>query len=225
MKYDIILMDSDNTILNYSRSEKNSLFKALKFYNVRPSKKILKLYREINDNLWKMHERGEIPKSQIGKERFSRFLSKLEKDIDPSEFNDRYMLYLSDTRYKIKGAITLLKKLKKLGARVYIVTNGTDWIQQKRLTNSSVRPYLDEVFVSEKIGHSKPSEKYFNYCFNQIPNFDKSKTLLVGDSVTADVEGAINAKVDSCHFCPKGTPCDKATYSIKKLSKLINIVK
>ncbi len=224
MKYDIILMDSDNTLLNYSRSEKTALYSALKSYGIRPSKKLLNLYRSINDSIWKCHERGEIAKSQIGSERFSQFFTLLKKDINPLEFNDKYMQDLSKTRYMIKGALSTLKTLKKMGARVYIVTNGTEWIQHKRIGSLPIKDYLSDIFVSERAGFSKPDKNYFDYCFEKIPRFNKDKTLLVGDSVTADIEGAINAQIDSCHFCPKGEPCSKATYAIKKLKDLIKIV-
>lgn len=225
MKYDIILMDSDNTLLNYSRSEKVALFKTLKQYDIRPNKNLLKLYREINDRIWKEHEKGNINKSQIGQSRFKEFFARINKQIEPLEFNEKYMQTLSYTRYQIKGAYQTLKKLKKLGAKIYIVTNGTEWVQNRRLSCSSIKPFLDDVFVSEKAGYSKPDKRYFDYCFNKISNFDKTKTLLVGDSLTADIKGAINCDIDCCYFHPNRPASTSATYNATRLKQLIKIVK
>ncbi len=225
MKYDIFLFDSDDTLLNYSKSEKLALKKALKNNGIKPTDAIVEKYREINNELWKQHEKGLVGKEELGVLRYEKLFNFLGKTISAKDFNDEYMQNLSHNSYLIKGAVKLLKKLTKRGAKIYLVTNGTAWIQDRRIGASPIKKYLSAVFVSEKTGFAKPDKRYFDYCFSRISNLDLSKTLLVGDSPTADILGAVNCGVDSCHFCPNKTPSDQATYSIKKLKDLLKIVK
>lgn len=218
-------MDSDNTLLNYSRSECYALKKTLKNYKIKPTKKIVELYRQINNEIWQKHEKGEIKKADIGALRFTALFKALNSAINPEEFNFKYMDTLANTRYTVKGAISTLKKLTRMGVKIYLVTNGTDWVQNRRISSSKIKNCLSGVFVSEKAGYSKPDPRYFDYCFEQIGKIDKSKILLVGDSPTADILGAINIGVDSCHFSPSKSFDSRATYKITRLSSLINIVK
>ncbi len=225
MKYEIILFDSDNTLLNYSKSEKIALSKALKNHGVNPTKKIIAKYREINDTLWKEHEKGLIGKKELGVLRYERLFDFLGKKIPAKTFNDEYMQILSTQNHLIKGAIRLLKRLKEKGLKLYLVTNGTAWIQDSRIGSSPIKEYLSDMFVSEKAGFSKPDKRYFDYCFNLIPDINLANALLVGDSPSADILGAVNAGIDSCHFCPKGKPSPLATYSVKRLVDLLKIIK
>jgi len=225
MKYSVILFDSDNTLLNYSKSEKFALVSTLKKYKIKPSNAIVKKYREINDELWHQHEKGLVGKSELGVIRYQKLLAYLKKDIDAKEFNDEYMKSLSTKSYLVRGAKNILKKLTQMGVKCYIVTNGTAWIQEKRLGSSPIIKYITDTFVSEVAGYSKPDKRYFDYCFSRIETLDKSKTLLVGDSPSADILGAVNSGLDCCHFCPKGTPSSLANYSIKKLKEILKIIK
>jgi 2-haloacid dehalogenase len=225
MKYTTILFDSDNTLLNYSKSEALALKTALKSHGIKPSNSIVGKYREINDELWRQHEKGLVGKTELGVIRYQKLFEFLGENINAKEFNDEYMNNLSKNSYQVKGAISLLKKLTQMGVKCYIVTNGTAWIQEKRLGSSPIIKYISDTFVSEVAGHSKPDKRYFDYCFSRIENLDKSKTLLVGDSPSADILGAVNSGIDCCHFCPKGTPSSLANYSIKKLKHLLKIVK
>ena len=87
--------------------------------------------------------------------------------------------------------------------------------------------YFIKRFVSEKIGIPKPSKAYFDYCFANIEDFEKSKTLIIGDSLTSDIQGGINSGIDTCWYNPKRlknysgiTP----TYEIDNLEQVLKIV-
>ena len=106
----------------------------------------------------------------------------------------------------IDGAEDICRYLKERGYGLYVVTNGTSTTQYKRLALSGLDAYMDGIFVSEDAGSQKPQKEYFDYCFARIPQADPSRMLLVGDSLTSDIKGGINAGVSTCWYNPAGLP-------------------
>ena len=81
--------------------------------------------------------------------------------------------------------------------------------------------YFDDIFVSEAAGHQKPEKEYFEFVISRIPEKDKSKMLIVGDSQSSDILGGINTGIDTCWFnFQNQEPKYKSKYEIKKLSDL-----
>lgn len=224
MSYDILLIDNDRTLLDFDKGEKKAVTDALKSFKIKTNNQICKDYAEINNSLWLEHEKGLIEKKDLIVKRFKILFEKYSFNINPVDFSVVYENNLSKSAQRIKHAKKLLKKLKKLGKRVYLVTNGTATVQNSRLDLSGFRKYFSGVFISEDTGYSKPDVKYFDYCFNHIANFDKEKTLLVGDSESADIQGAINSGIKSCLFSPHGVKPTKADYVITDLLQLLKII-
>lgn len=224
MSYDILLLDNDRTLLDFDKGEKKAVTDSLKSFNVRANKKICKNYAEINNSLWLEHEKGLIEKKDLIVKRFKILFEKYSLNIDPVAFSVVYEHNLAKSTQRIKHAKKLLLKLKKLGKRVYIVTNGTATVQNSRLDLSGLRKYFSGVFISEETGYAKPDARYFEYCFSHIDNFDKEKTLLVGDSESADIQGAKNAGIKSCLFSPHGVKPTQADYVITDLLQLLKII-
>lgn len=198
-KYTTILFDADNTLLDFDKDERQALTRVMAEYGVPISEENIRTYSEINKGLWKQLEKGEITKPQLKKVRYKLFFEAIgfETQTDPFLINERYLHLLGETGNTLSGAKELCEELKKEGYDLYIVTNGVADTQAKRLTKGGLLPYFTESFVSEAVGYQKPRKEYFDYVLNVIPEKDKDKILLVGDSLTSDIKGAMSVGLDS----------------------------
>lgn len=199
-KYTTILFDADNTLLDFDKDEHQALVRTLEDYGVPVTDENINTYVSINKSLWKKIETGEITKPELKRTRFRLFFDAIgfECDEEPLTVNNHYLSLLGEGGNTLDGAAELCKKLKSKGYDLYIVTNGIAAVQAKRLTRSGLLPYFTEVFVSETVGYQKPKKEYFDYVLNTVKEKDKSRILLVGDSLSSDIQGAMNAGIACC---------------------------
>lgn len=203
MKYHTILLDADGTLLDFARSEREALAEALTAVGVEPTDGILRRYSQINDALWKELEMGTIRKQVLFYRRFEMLFEEFDIHASARTVADQYMQSLSGKGYLLDGAKELCRRLSA-AARLYIVTNGTEWIQRGRLADSGLEPYFSDLFISDCIGYEKPHAEYFAYVARHIPHFDPTDTLLVGDSLTSDIRGGLAAGLHVCWYNPDG---------------------
>ncbi len=217
MKYKTILFDADGTLMDFSRSEDEAVREALAMSGIQADDSQVAGYSRINDSLWKMLERGEIEKSVLLYRRFELFCEQYGYEADAKKIAADYMQRLSTKGYLIPGAEELCATLCRK-CRLYIVTNGVEFIQKGRYARVNLKPYVKDVFISGVIGYEKPSVKYFEEVACRIPDFEKESTLIVGDSLTSDIRGGLNFGIDTCWYNPMGKegPADmKITYVAK----------
>lgn len=206
-KYKYLLFDADYTLLDFdydmSKAFKD-MYNELGLENiVSYSGKILELYDSINNSWWDKFELGLCSKNDIYIGRFEEFFSKLGVKQDPEHANTLYFESLSKYGTFYKGAEELLQKLCKTH-EIYIITNGNKVSQEKRLIKCGMMKYAKRCFVSENVGVGKPDIRYFEHVFSSIDGFEKDKALVIGDSLSADMQGAINANLDSIWYNPRG---------------------
>lgn len=226
MRYDTILFDADDTILDFHKAEKEGLKNAFKDNNVLFNDDIFKSYKKINSFLWSEFEKGNIKKEEISKNRFKTLFENLNINGDHNALTKSYEDRLGEGYYLIDGAIEILEELYEK-CNLYCVTNGHIKTQTSRFEGAGINKYFKDVFVSEKVGYAKPSKEYFDYVFNKIHNVDLKRTIIIGDSLSSDILGGINAGIDTCWYNPKGTlntSSLKAVYEIKKLEDLKGII-
>ncbi len=225
MKYTTLLFDNDDTLMDFGDAERQGIERTFLQNGIPYTPEILASYSAINLSLWKRFERGEIQKHEIYTERFRLFKEKLGFDFDINKVSDDYIINLEYGHTCINGAIDLLKNLHNKFS-IYIVTNGNQRTQDRRIGDSGLLPYCDGVFVSESSGYQKPHIGYFNYVFEHIKEKDKSKILIIGDSLTSDIKGGINAGIDTCWYNPNKKSCDdiKPKYEIQALEELYSIL-
>ena len=107
------------------------------------------------------------------------------------------------------------------------VTNGVSSTQRKKLRLSGLDQLFDDIFVSEEMGVPKPQLSYFEKCFEQIEDFQKEKTLIVGDSLSSDMQGGNNAGIACCWYNPYKSENDtglKIDYEIQNLWEVEEII-
>ena len=219
---DTIFLDLDNTILDFNRAEKAAAAKTLIQLGIEPKEHILARYSQLNLMQWKLLEQGELTRDQVKIRRYMLLFREIGSDAPPQKAAELYEGFLKTGHYFMPGAEALLQSLF-LKYRLYLVTNGTAAVQKSRIQSAGIAKYFKNIFISEEIGLHKPDREYFAYCFSLIPNFQKSRALIVGDSLTSDIQGGINAGIQTVWFhspdAPKDSPV-KADYEICSLAEL-----
>lgn len=225
-RYPILLLDADDTLFDFQKAERNALQQLLKEFNVPFDNDILAQYRSINEALWRQHEAGKISKTELQDTRFTRFFETLSIEGDGRDANERYLDHLSEQSCLLDDALEICGELS-LFCRLYIVTNGISRVQRKRLALSPLKNFISDIFVSEDTGSQKPKPVFFDYVFARIPGFSREDTLIVGDSLTSDIQGGIHADIDTCWLNRQRKMISgeiKPTYEITELRQLAAMV-
>jgi 2-haloacid dehalogenase len=226
-EYTTILFDADDTLFDFKRAEHEAVKDVLALVGLPDTDEIISKYSEINKGYWKMLERGEITKKDLFVARWKSFLDFYGlTDADAKMIANHYLTMLSQKCYLLNGAEELCEKL--CGKfRLFIVTNGYAVVQHGRFDKSPIRKYFEDMFISEEMGAEKPTKAYFDAVFSRIPDFDPEKSVIIGDSLSSDIKGGINAGIDTCWYNPEGKNAPEGmniTYTVSKLSEIEDIV-
>ena len=200
-----ILLDLDDTILDFHKAERIALSATLEELGITPTDKVLARYSEINQMHWKRLERGELTRYEVLHGRFRMLFNEMGLDVSEIDAQRIYEWRLGTGHYFLDGAEKLLDDLYGK-YDIYLASNGTDIVQTRRIESAGIGKYFKELFISQRIGYDKPSVEYFNRCFERIENFDRASTIIIGDSLTSDILGGINAGIRTCLFNPHGRP-------------------
>ena len=223
MKYTTLLFDLDNTLLDFNKAEENAIIKIMEQYGIEPSSENIKLYSGINDKKWKALERREITKERLLVERFEDFFKAVGVDADCVRVNLEYREYLAQGRFLVDGALEVCRELKKK-YKMHLITNGTTAVQKGRLDGTELRACFDRVFISDEIGFVKPEKEFFDYVLKATGETDRTKILVIGDSLSSDIAGAVNSGFDSCWLNHNGEHRDNpATYEIFDIRSLLEL--
>lgn len=223
---DTILFDMDNTILDFNKAERNALSKTLMQLDIEPSEHTLRRYHELNIAQWKLLELGKLTRKEVKFRRYQLLFEELGIERSPEAAVKIYENFLGQGHFYMKGAEELLQSLSR-SYRLYIVTNGTANVQKGRVESAGLRNYVRDIFVSETLGYNKPDKRYFALCFAQIPDFHKENTIIVGDSLSSDIQGGINAGLTTVWLNTEGADNDTGIlpdYEIAKLSQLKDVL-
>lgn len=225
MKYRWIIFDADGTLFDYDRAEFFAFKTTLENHGYRATEASLKKYRKINTRLFRELEMGQIEAKEIRTKRFHLLFSQLKFKIDVNEFSRQYLGNLSKATELLPEALETVKALYSK-CRLLIITNGIGDVQRPRFNASGLKPYFDDIVISEEIGAAKPSRKIFDIAFEMMNMPGKEETLIVGDSLTSDMAGGIKYGIDTCWYNPSGMQNEKGfevTYEIQNLQQIISI--
>ena len=225
---DTLLFDLDNTLLDFDKAEANAITRALGDVGISVTNEMRDCYHKINLAQWKLLEQGKMTREEVKMRRFKLLFQEFDIKVSPQEVAKHYQDYLGQGYYFIEGAEEVLQELSKR-FRIYLVTNGTLSVQRGRLKSSGIEKYLQGVFISEEIGYNKPSIEYFEKCFSKIPDFKKENTAIIGDSLSSDIQGGINAGIQTIWFHRSRDltedPQPKPDYEINSLKFLLEMLK
>ena len=221
-----VFLDLDDTIFDFRASEAKALSETLRSLGVLPTADTLSLYHRINKSQWERLERGEATRDEILVRRFEILFDALGVSISAREAQKIYEHNLSLEYIYIDGAEELLENLAGK-YRLYLASNGTAKVQDSRILRSGIAKYFDGIFISQRVGYDKPSREFFEHCFKEIDNFSKDEAIIVGDSLSSDILGGINAGIRTCRYNPGGKPSNSniiPDYEIKKHSELPSLL-
>lgn len=200
---EFLFLDLDDTILDFHKAERLAVSKTFRSFGLEPTDQVLDAYHHINRQHWERLEKGEITRDQVLVGRFQVLFSQMGIPADPQAVAKSYEHNLSQGHYFLPGAKGALDLLKGR-YRLFLASNGTASVQQGRLTSAGLYPYFEKVFVSQELGANKPSRDFFEACAKQIPGYEPRKALMVGDSLSSDILGGIQAGMKTCWVNPQG---------------------
>ena len=222
MTYDVILMDIDNTLLDFHAGTREALQGLLAGFGLELTEEREDRFHVINDRLWKAYEHGEIPKSAIFERRFAEYLGELGIETDPLAANETFAMGLRQSAVLMPGCMELLNALHG-NCRLFAVTNGVVTTQTPRLEKAGFAPYFEQIFISEAMGCKKPEKEFFDKCFEAIGPVDKDRCILLGDSLTSDMQGGRNAGIATCYL-GEDTGDARCDFVISDLMEFLKIV-
>lgn len=222
-----VLLDLDDTLLDFHRAEAEAIRHTMKEIGIDPTDETVALYSRINRSCWAKLETGEYTREEVLHRRFDILFEALGVTGDAHETQKLYEYRLSLGAYYLDGAEDLLNELYGK-YRLYLATNGIVNVQSRRIKDSGIGKYFDNIFVSEKIGYNKPDKRFFDCAFDEIPDFSLDETVIIGDTLTSDILGGINAGIKTVYFNPKGAKNDTGItpdYEIGTLAELPKLLK
>ena len=223
MRYDVLLTDIDNTLLDFNAGSGHAIEKVLTAHGLTYSEERLQDFIRLNDGYWKRYERGEIEKPVIFENRFRDYLALYGVYTDdPLGVNAMYAEGLMEKIFFMPHCMEFLNAVRGK-CRLFAVTNGVTKTQISRLRDSGLDAYFEQVFISEQMGCKKPEKEFFDKVFAAIGPVDKTRCLLLGDSLTSDMQGGRNASIPTCLLgtAPNDPRCD---YTVRDLMDVIPIL-
>lgn len=223
MKYEVILFDADETLFDFRKSEREAFKNTMIEFGIEYDENYhLKIYQDINTAIWKEFEEGLITQAKLKIERFKRLSNKLKINFDEILFAKSYMKHLGNGSFLYDDSVDLVETLSK-NHKLSIITNGLTAVQENRIRKSIISHHFKDIVISEEISVSKPNPEIFEHALKNINHTDKSKVLMIGDSLTSDIQGGINFGIHTCWYNPNklvNKSGIKPTYEISNFNEL-----
>jgi 2-haloacid dehalogenase len=224
--YSWLWFDADGTLFDYNRAEANALRQTFHSLSLPYEDGYLEVYQRINSGLWQALEKQEITPAVLRFRRFELLLEAVQVTGSSKEMSSAYIEQLAICSELMDGAYDVLKALHEK-CRFAIVTNGLQAVQRSRLAHSVIRDFISEIIISEEIGVAKPSPAFFEIAAARTGSPAKTDVLIIGDSLTSDMQGGLNYGIDTCWYNPMGEAQPDnflITYEIQHLNGLLNLI-
>ena len=231
-QYRWLLLDADNTLFDFNAAEEFALTRTLIRYGVSPTAEVKTRYRAINSALWLDYDHGKISQDALGPKRFQLLFEMEEfpgQPGDPGQWSDFFLSCLSECSTLMPGAEKLCHRLSDRYI-LALTTNGISHVQRRRLQKSPLARYFgDRVFISGEMGCRKPERAYFDTVLAALgvgPGPQRTKALVIGDSLSSDIKGAFQSRLDSVWVRSPGAKAGvvKPTYEVDSLAQLAQLL-
>lgn len=203
-RFTTIFWDVDDTLLDFEYSMRQALKACFREFDLELTEEMILLYEKINEGYWKKLEKGLVTKELLLTGRFRDFFEELKiTHIDVPKFLASYQVELGNHYQFLDDSLTICKALQTK-FKQYALTNGVAHTQENKLKRSGLYEVMDGIFISEKLGSNKPSKEFFEGVFEQIEEQDRGSILMIGDSLSSDILGAMNVGIATCWYNPSG---------------------
>lgn len=222
MRYPILLFDADNTLFDFVAAEREAFRAVCRETGLPFTEALYDLYHRCNGELWEDFNAGKCTKDFLLVERFRRYLRRSGLTGDPVAMDKIHLRALSASAVLFPDALPVCQALAA-HRRLYIITNAVAAVQEARFASSPITPCFQGFFISETVGCGKPEKAYFDYVLAHIPGAKPEDCLVIGDSLTSDIQGANNASLPCCWLNLTGQPRPEGLridYEIRSLAEL-----
>lgn len=223
MQYDVLLFDLDNTLFDFNETENNAFVNSFLTVDLpRGFQDYHERYQAISKVLWDDLEQGRVTLAELKVERFKRLFFDYNLKIDAELFGETYLDYLGQEVHLIEGVQEMIKRLSNY--RLAILTNGFKDAQRARIAASPLRQSFEKIITSEEAESQKPQREIFDYTFEKMGIKDKSRVLMIGDSLSSDIQGGNHFGIDTCWFNParlKNDSLIQPTYEINNWDEFL----
>jgi 2-haloacid dehalogenase len=223
MRYNILLFDLDDTLLDFGANETDSLNQLFQHHGYPFSDELFRVYDSVNKQLWADYENGNIELEVVLNSRFSETMFRLGEVVDGMEWENLYRELLGNgSQLLMEGALEVCQSLSA-SHRLFVITNGITQTQIKRLKQSGLYDFFEDIFDSQSIGFQKPSKPFFDYVISHIKDFNIKEALIIGDSLSTDIKGGLLSGIDTCWINRKAQECSAEIQSTFTVTSLLDI--
>jgi len=225
-KYQWLLFDLDNTILDFTESSRLAFHSVYDTFKTdKAIKDVFRLYKGINHSVWQEREAGLLTHTELKTKRWKLLFDVLGLPNDPLTTNDIYFEEIKINPVFVDGAESLLQSLHKKW-KMMMITNGLSEVQWSRIELTGIRSYFEHVIISDEVDCAKPDPKFFDLCYDLIGKPDKDKVLVIGDTPMSDIKGGNDYGFHTCWYNHNGIDNDGqiATYEINNMSELSGLL-
>lgn len=225
MRYTTLLFDLDHTLFDFDASEAAAFSKTLANVGIYDADRFRGTFAAINTALWLDVERGALSPDEVNPLRFQKLIDQTRIDADPLVLADDYIIGLGAEGDLFPDAREVLTDLAE-GSTLALVSNGIAQVQRDKIARLGLDAYFRSIVISGEVGASKPGTGIFDIVFDRLEHPDKQTVLMIGDSLTSDIQGGINYGIDTMWYAPDvplGIQSD-ATYRISHLAEIAHIV-
>lgn len=225
--YDIVLLDADMTIFDFERSEQEALHRTLQAHGLPCTAEVESTYLKINRALWDAFGRGEVDQDFLVVERFDALARVYNLDWNSAKVNRDYLKGLGEEAHLLPGAMEFCRTLRDMGLTLAIATNGMPVAQRGRYTRTGMDQVIPHLFISMELGVQKPLPAYFDKVCEALDVTDRSRVVMIGDSLSSDILGGNNAGIDTIWYNPKGAPLTgsaRPTYTVSDYEEIVTIL-
>lgn len=215
----VLLMDIDDTLFDFQTSSYAALRAALTAFSLPELPGLWQRYSQLDAALWQQYERGEIEKETLYIERFRRLFDEYGFRTDAAAFNRVYFQVLGKQRNFMPHCEQVLPLLHERYS-IYILTNGNTELQLRRIAASGLARYFDRVFISEQLGCKKPDRIFYDKVFREIGEAMRPQSIMIGDSLSSDMQGGRNAGIKTCLYGPRASADERCDYVVEDLLQL-----
>lgn len=225
--YNFLLFDLDHTLLDFDAAEDVALEALLTEAGVTDIQSYKDYYVPMNKAMWEDLAAGKISKPELIRTRFAKLFARFNQEVDGAYMAERYQHHLGQQGQVFDGVPEFLATLCQQGYRLFGATNGVTFIQKGRLAHSGLAPYFEKIFISDEVGYHKPDKAFFETIAEQVDGFEVSKAVIIGDSLSADIQGGSNAGIDTIWFNPIQLVNESTaipTYIVETYDQIVDIL-
>lgn len=231
MKYTHLFFDLDHTLWDFDKNSEEAMGEAFEELKIQDFLGVdysvfNPVYKSVNQKYWERFRKGFVSRSDLRWKRMQSTFLEFKKydDALSVKLGESYLEKLPGKTHLFPHAQEVLEHCKHKNYELHLITNGFEETQIKKITNSGIADYFDEMISSERALCSKPNAEIYNFAMRQT-NSTADKSLMIGDHFDVDIIGAKNVGMDQVYFNPKKRDNnDGATYEISCLSELLEIL-